>query len=122
MADTTRVIKCPACGCEMVKIYDPNLEINVDVCANGCGGIYFDDKEYEIFRDNSDNIEDTLEFIMTADPKKVDENKYRNCPACKNEMIKSYMDGFKRVQVDKCINCGGIFLDYGELSVLRNPR
>lgn len=122
MADTTDVIKCPACGSDMVKIYDSNLGINVDVCVNGCGGIYFDDKEFEIFKNNPENIEDSLDFLMTNNPKKVDETEYRTCPACGLMMIKSYLDGFSRVQVDKCIDCGGIFLDYGELSVLRNPQ
>lgn len=122
MADTTDVIKCPACGSDMVKIYDSNLGINVDVCVNGCGGIYFDDKEFEIFKNNPENIEDSLDFLMTNNPKKVDETEYRTCPACGSMMIKSYLDGFSRVQVDKCIDCGGIFLDYGELSVLRNPQ
>ena len=122
MADTTKVIHCPACKREMVKIFDPVLNINIDVCANGCGGIYFDDKEYEIFRDNPDNIESTLEFIMTDDPKQVDESEFRICPACGGAMVKSYLNGFSKVQIDKCFDCGGVFLDYGELSVLRNPR
>jgi len=122
MVDTTDTIYCPACANEMVKIYDSNLGMNVDVCVNGCGGIYFDDKEFEVFKNNPENIEDTLEFLMTDNPQHVDEGKYRVCPVCKNEMIKTYLDGFSRVQVDKCINCGGVFLDYGELSVLRNPR
>ena len=122
MTDTKNIINCPACGREMIKIYDPNMRINIDVCANGCGGIYFDDKEYEIFRDNVENIEDTLGFIMTEEPKKVDETKFRVCPNCKTEMIKAYLNGFSKVQVDKCMDCGGVFLDYGELSVLRTPR
>lgn len=119
MADTTKTIHCPACNKEMIKIFDPVLNINIDVCVNGCGGIYFDNQEYEIFRDHPENIESTLEFIMTDKPQKVDENEFRICPVCGGTMIKSYLNGFNKVQVDKCIDCGGVFLDYGELSMLR---
>ena len=123
MADTRFIIRCPACGQQLVKIYDPHMKINIDVCANGCGGIYFDDKEYEIFIENPENIEDTLDFIMTDNPKIVDEKEFRTCPVCKAEMAKTYLNGIDtKIQVDKCMNCGGVFLDYGELSVLRNPK
>ena len=44
MSDTAKTIKCPACGMEMVKIFDPGINMSVDVCVNGCGGIFFDDK------------------------------------------------------------------------------
>lgn len=119
MADTLKTIYCPACGKEMVKVYDPNVRINIDVCANGCGGIYFDNKEFEIFKDSPNNIEDTLCFIMTSNPKEVDEKVFRTCPACHSSMVKTYMGSTTRVQIDKCMSCGGVFLDYGELSVLR---
>ena len=122
MADTTKTINCPACGAEMIKIFDPGINMSVDVCANGCGGIFFDDKEYEVFQSNPENIEDSLEFLMTPNPVNVDESKFRTCPTCDSPMVKSYLDGYSRVQVDKCLNCGGVFLDYGELSVLRKPQ
>ena len=36
------VIICPACKKEMEKVYLPNQKITIDVCTNGCGGIYLD--------------------------------------------------------------------------------
>jgi len=38
-----------------------------------------------------------------------------DCPACKNAMIVLELD---QVEVDYCTNCGGIWLDAGELELL----
>lgn len=49
MADTLKALKCPACGKDMEKVFIPNLGINLDICTDGCGGIYFDNREFERF-------------------------------------------------------------------------
>ena len=41
MADNKEIIKCPACGEDMVKVLIPDLNIYVDICLNGCGGMLF---------------------------------------------------------------------------------
>ena len=38
-----------------------------------------------------------------------------DCPVCKNAMITLELDD---VEIDHCINCGGIWLDAGELELL----
>jgi len=40
-----------------------------------------------------------------------------DCPACKNAMITLE---FEEVEIDYCTNCGGIWLDAGELELLLN--
>ena len=42
-----------------------------------------------------------------------------DCPACKNAMITLELDN---VEIDHCTNCGGIWLDAGELEILLNDR
>ena len=44
MADTYQSIRCPACGNVMKKVFIPSVGVNIDICADGCGGIYFDAK------------------------------------------------------------------------------
>ena len=56
MTDNLKKIKCPACGEEMVKIYMPQQGVNLDVCINGCGGIYFDNREFAKFDEESEDI------------------------------------------------------------------
>ena len=38
-----------------------------------------------------------------------------DCPVCKNAMITLELSD---VEVDHCVNCGGIWLDAGELELL----
>ena len=49
MEDSLEILICPACGSEMTKVFIPDKGINIDVCAQGCGGMYFDNKEIQEF-------------------------------------------------------------------------
>ena len=40
-----------------------------------------------------------------------------DCPDCKNAMITLELEG---IEIDNCTNCGGIWLDAGELELLLN--
>ena len=48
MADTLKELKCPACGKVMEKVFIPSEGINLDICTDGCGGIYFDNREFKL--------------------------------------------------------------------------
>ena len=56
MADTLDKLACPACGEEMKKIYMQEAGVNIDLCLNGCGGIFFDNREFEKFDEPDENI------------------------------------------------------------------
>ena len=57
MADNFKTIKCPACQKEMHKIFIPSEGINIDVCLDGCGGIYFDNREFKSFDEQHESID-----------------------------------------------------------------
>ncbi len=121
MADNNEVIiKCPACGCDMEKIFMPSAGVNIDVCTNGCGGIYFDNREFKAFDEPHENIAPLEELFKDKEFKQVNENETRYCPVCGNAMIKNYADVNKEVLVDECYSCGGKFLDYGEIKKIRS--
>ena len=63
MTDTLDFVKCPACGNEMVKIF-ANETANVDICLDGCGGIFFDNHELEKFDEPKENIDDVIAFVL----------------------------------------------------------
>ena len=120
MADNDKIIKCPACGCEMEKIFMPKAGINLDVCTNGCGGIYFDNREFKEFDEPHEDISPLIELLKNKEFKTVDENETRYCPVCGSAMMKNYASAEKDVQVDECYSCGGKFLDYGEIKKIRS--
>ena len=48
MADSKEILTCPACGEKMEKIFIKRANCNIDICTNGCGGIFFDNREFKI--------------------------------------------------------------------------
>ncbi len=119
MADNHEIINCPACGCKMEKVQVPDAGIQVDVCLNGCGGIYFDNRELEKVDEKHENIDAILDVIASKSFKYVDTTKQRICPVCNTPMVKHYMSVKKEVEIDDCYGCGGKFLDNGELQKIR---
>lgn len=89
MTDTTKIINCPACGIEMTKIFIPELGINLDICANNCGGIFFDSKEFQQCTKSDKNIPEIKRLLLDKNFMPVDETKTRICPVCKTPMVKT---------------------------------
>lgn len=122
MSDKVGKINCPACGKQMVEIFMPEQGINLDVCLNGCGGIYFDNREFQHFDTPNQNINELTSAMKDKTFNKVDETVTRICPVCKAKMVKNFTSGTQNVQIDECYSCGGKFLDYGELLKIRNEE
>ena len=80
MADTQFEILCPACGKPMTKLFIAEKVINIDVCENGCGGIFFDNREFEKFDEAHETVDEILNVIKGKDFAKVDDTEVRVCP------------------------------------------
>lgn len=119
MTDTYKTIKCPACGSIMTKIFIPSQGVSLDICDKGCGGIFFDNRELDKFKNCPEsNIQEISELLSVKEYARVDQNITRVCPNCSTNMVKTELPN-SSVQLDTCYNCGGIFLDYGELDLIR---
>jgi Zn-finger nucleic acid-binding protein len=105
-------MKCPACK-------NPLLEkgaggMTLDICYGGCGGIWFDADELEKV---TPRAAATLHTIWQApvDAKKL--NEPRMCPRCPEQLLdRKWFSELKKVEIDQCPICGGIWLDAGEFS------
>lgn len=121
MFDNKEIIKCPACGKEMQKVFVDSANMFVDVCLDGCGGIYFDSrKEFNKIDEKSENIDSIIKAISEKEFAPVDTVNKRKCPACGGIMCRNFSSIKKQIQVDDCYMCGGKFLDNGELQKIRN--
>ena len=118
MADTYKSIKCPACDAVMKKIFIPSAGINIDICSESCGGLFFDNQELQQFNKASDDISEIKKVLEGKSFIAIDENKTRICPACGKPMVKTNIKGLG-IQIDTCYTCGGVFLDNGELDSIR---
>lgn len=119
MSDNFKTLRCPACQKEMKKVFVPSEGVNVDICLDGCGGIYFDTREFKYFDEQNENIEEIVKAAEGKTFAKVDESLPRTCPVCGARMVKNYASVKKEVQIDECYSCGGKFLDHGELEKIR---
>lgn len=119
MADTIKTLKCPACGKEMEKVFIPMQGINLDICTNGCGGIFFDNREFNEFDEKDEDISAILEKINNKTFSTVDTSAERFCPNCGAKMVKNNSSINNNIEVDDCYSCGGKFLDREELVKIR---
>lgn len=119
MADSTKTLICPACGKEMEKIYVERTQCFIDVCTNGCGGIFFDNREFKKFDEDHESIDEIKKVLEGKEFKPVDASYKRVCPACGMKMMKNSTSIKGEIIVDDCYGCGGKFLDYGELEKIR---
>lgn len=111
-------LKCPACHRPLRRFKAKT--VTLDGCDGGCGGIWFDYGELakvnSLHPHPSDQIAD-----LEHDPNiKVDDYAIRKCPRCKSVTLdkKLYSLG-SGVILDRCPECKGTWLDYGELEKIR---
>jgi uncharacterized protein len=111
-------MKCPACKNTLEEI---TIEgITLDVCRNGCGGIWFDNFELMKVDEPDECDAEQLLDIEIDESIKVDHNARRNCPVCESQpMLRHFFSVKRSVTVDECPRCGGVWLDYGELGSIR---
>ena len=110
---------CPACVNDLKKLVVGG--VTVDVCEGGCGGIWFDNYELRKFDEPHEAGGEKLLGIKRNESIRVDHSKKRNCPKCKNiMMLKHFFCTKQQVEIDECPGCGGLWLDFGELSQIRS--
>ena len=119
MADTKNELVCPACGRKMEKVLIEHTGFNIDICLNGCGGIFFDNREFKHFDEKAENIKQIEKLTADKEFFQADESYIRYCPACHSAMVKNFSSANKSIEVDECYICGGKFLDNQELQKIR---
>jgi Zn-finger nucleic acid-binding protein len=114
-------MKCPACFNELKLLQVGNL--SVDACQGGCGGIWFDAFELQRVDDAQEEAGERLLDIQRDPRIVVDLARKRDCPRCPDIKLKRHFFSAKRqIEVDQCPNCGGYWLDAGELDKIREEK
>ena len=111
-------MKCPACDYTLTPLTVG--KITVDVCQGGCGGIWFDNFELQK-ADHPPEFEGApLLHVVHDDSREVDYERRRKCPKCLDTvMMRHFFSDRRQVEVDECPSCGGVWLDDGELAMIR---
>jgi hypothetical protein len=97
--------------------------VKVDACHGGCAGIWFDAFELQRVDDSHEVRTEYLLRIQRDTRLKVDVSRKRACPRCDGVKLKRhFFSARKQVEVDHCPNCGGYWLDAGELEKIRAEK
>jgi uncharacterized protein len=111
-------MECPVCGNVLTTMTVGG--ITVDVCKGGCAGIWFD--RYELMQaDEADESAGEGLLDVARDPNlEVDLSERLHCPKCPEiVMMRHFFSAKRQVVVDEYPNCGGHWLDPGELRTIR---
>lgn len=111
-------MRCINCGKLMTSVNAGG--VSVDVCAQGCGGMWFDMLELRRFDEPQEGVGEELLRFEPPHPVAVQHDRRLNCPKCADTVMMRFFYSPKRqVEVDHCPNCGGYWLDAGELRQIR---
>ena len=111
-------MNCPACNHPLSERTAES--ITVDICADGCGGIWFDNYELEKVDNATESAGEALLEFQRDESVSVDHTARRKCPKCEDQiMMRHFASNNRDVEVDECPSCGGVWLDAGELGRIR---
>jgi hypothetical protein len=112
-------MKCPTCENELTT---KNVgEIAVGLCRGGCGGIWFDNYEFKKFDESYESAGEELLNIEVKEKLEVESHRKLGCPKCSDVVMSRHFFSIENhVEIDECPSCGGIWLDLGELRIIRN--
>lgn len=114
-------MNCPACFKPLAEIKVGSVKI--DVCEGGCGGIWFDAFELERVEREQHGAGGALVRVKRDPALGVDFSLKRDCPRCDGIKLKRHFFSARRqVEVDQCPNCGGYWLDAGELEKIHEEQ
>jgi len=114
-------MQCPRCSHELQPATVGGVK--VDVCQNGCGGIWFDAFELEKMDQPDESAGWLIDNIRIDLGVAVDTEAPVHCPHCEGlELMRQRYPNNHRLILDKCRGCGGIWLDFGELFGIRSSN
>jgi len=115
-------MKCPACGKDLKTIKAGDVEL--EICTDGCAGIWFDRNELLKFDEPHEFLPKILlEHSAKVDTLKLDSSHKKMCPKCENEpLVKQFIDhkNENEIEIDQCWKCAGVWMDTGEINSLRS--
>lgn len=111
-------MKCPACSRPLHEFNAGHLM--VDICRDGCSGIWFDKDELESCDAHGEPFPDSLLRLRKSPDVVIDRSKVRPCPRCPSTNLQRVvLDAETRFEIDTCPKCAGHWLDLGELEHMR---
>ena len=111
-------MKCPRTGSSLKTVKVGKISVDV---SEQCGGVFFDNLELDKFDEKHEIRGEVLvEHLSQFEAHILDADKRINCPKCEDVvMMRRFYSPKQVLEIDECPNCAGIWLDAGELELLR---
>lgn len=115
-------MKCPVCQNEL-KEFDAGT-FQIDICQDGCSGMWFDEGELEKCAAHNKPFPDSLLRMKRSPNVLIDRSKARGCPRCPSNQVMNRVEIDPEInfEIDHCDSCGGYWLDIGELQHMREQH
>ncbi len=114
----TSPISCPGCNTPMVR--ENFASAMIDVCVDGCYGLWFDANELVKLDHHKKGFGSALERAVNQPFSPPGDPEPRSCPHCHTPMDVVQYQLAQQVTVDECPTCDGVYLDAFELAQIRN--
>jgi Zn-finger nucleic acid-binding protein len=104
---------CPSCRRPMI-VYELD-GVEIDRCLD-CGGTWLDSGELEAIARSAGTADPELPRTVRDAP--AGPKGARRCPRCARPLRAIGIGKEKRIELDRCPRCGGLWLDRGELEAV----
>ena len=111
-------MQCPVCQKELVERDFGGVK--VDVCKDGCKGLWLGWMELGKLDQNNEGLGEALKEALEYPRNNADDRPRIKCPKCSVAMTRHKFQSAKEINVDECYQCGGFFIDSGELKAIRD--
>ena len=115
---TTDTLSCPRCSTPLTPLRVGGT--STDICEH-CGGLWLDRLELSRFEDPDSVFGDALVAHLSRIPAALVDHAARlRCPRHPGAvMLRRAFSRKIPIQIDECPECGGLWLDAGELAQIR---
>ena len=112
-------MKCPRTGTELKEVEIEGIKVDI---SEACGGVWFDNFELKHFDEVHESAGEKLIDLMSQyKTDYIDLSQRLNSPRHPEVVMKRRFFSPKRqIEIDECPQCGGIWLDAGELTKIRD--
>jgi Zn-finger nucleic acid-binding protein len=110
---------CPRTGTPLKEVEFGGVKVDL---SEACGGVWLDNYELAKFDEVHEGAGTDLCALMEVHGKDVhiDKSKRIHCPRDGMILQRHFFSSLREIEIDECPQCGGIWLDAGELARIRD--
>jgi Zn-finger nucleic acid-binding protein len=111
-------MKCPRTGTVLKEIDVDGTKVDI---SEACGGLWLDGYELLKFDEAKESAgEKLVDMLAEYSSDSIDFEKRLNCPRDPEVvMMRRFYSVNRSIEIDECLKCGGVWLDAGELTQIR---